>query len=97
MRPGYDRKVPQMRAEITGRRLFVRLISAAVLDQYMRFGGETNRSLAAKVGRSAACIAHLPSRCSVVLQSKGWGRRSRESPEPPSGPFFSRSACRIGN
>lgn len=48
-----------MRTEITERRLFVKLISATVLDQYMKFRQETNRSLAGKVKRSPALIAHL--------------------------------------
>lgn len=43
----------------TERRLLVKLISASVLDQYMKFRGETNRSLAEKIGKSAALIAHL--------------------------------------
>lgn len=44
---------------IERRRLLVKLISSEVLDQYMQFRGETNRSLAAKVGVSTAVIAHL--------------------------------------
>ena len=43
----------------TQRRLLVKLISPQVLDQYMVFRGETNKSLAAKVGKSTATIAHL--------------------------------------
>jgi hypothetical protein len=43
----------------TERRLLVKLISAAVLDQYMKFRGETNRSLAEKINKSPALIAHL--------------------------------------
>jgi len=46
-------------SEQTERRLLVKLISASVLDQYMRFRGETNRGLAQKVGKSAALVAHL--------------------------------------
>lgn len=41
------------------RRLLVKLISPQVLDQYMVFRGESNRSLAKKVGKSASVIAHL--------------------------------------
>ncbi|AZG43484.1 XRE family transcriptional regulator [Gordonia insulae] len=37
----------------------MRLISPQVLSQYMEFRDETNRSLAAKVGRSPSLIAHL--------------------------------------
>lgn len=97
MRLDYDWKVPQMLAEITGRRLFVRLISAAVLDRYMRFRGETNRNLAAKVGRSAACIAHLR-RGARSYCNPGLGPKIERKPRTAFGaPFFSRSACRIGN
>lgn len=45
---------------ITGR-LWMRLISYQVLDQYMEFRAETNRSLAAKAGVSPATISHLRS------------------------------------
>ena len=41
------------------RRLLVKLISPEVLDQYMRFRTETNRSLAAKIGKSTSLVAHL--------------------------------------
>ncbi|MEV5360989.1 hypothetical protein AB0K45_11785 [Micrococcus luteus] len=37
----------------------MKLISAEVMDQYMRFRGETNRSLATKIGKSPALVAHL--------------------------------------
>lgn len=46
-------------AQQTERRLLLKLISAPVLDQYMRFRNQTNRSLAAEVKRSPALIAHL--------------------------------------
>lgn len=39
----------------------MRLISYQVLDQYMEFRDETNRSLAAKAGISPATISHLRS------------------------------------
>lgn len=41
------------------RRLLVRLISHEVLDQYMVFRGQSNRSLGETVGVSTALIAHL--------------------------------------
>ncbi|ETD31506.1 hypothetical protein W823_19105 [Williamsia sp. D3] len=41
------------------RRLLVKLISHQVLDQYMVFREESNRSLAEKVGVSVSVIAHL--------------------------------------
>lgn len=37
------------------------LVSPQVLDQYMRFRGETNRSLAAKAGIGRGIIGHLRS------------------------------------
>lgn len=54
------------------RRLWVRLINRQVLDDYMRFRGETNRSLATKTGGAArhGIIGHLRS-----------GHRSTCSPE----------------
>lgn len=42
-------------------RLWMRLISYQVLDQYMEFRDETNRSLAKKAGISPATISHLRS------------------------------------
>lgn len=45
----------------TAGRLWMRLISYQVLDQYMEFRDETNRSLAAKAGISPATISHLRS------------------------------------
>lgn len=39
----------------------MRLISYQVLDQYMEFRNETNRSLAMKAGLSQATIGHLRS------------------------------------
>lgn len=39
----------------------MRLISYQVLDQYMEFRGETNRSLARKANLSQATIGHLRS------------------------------------
>lgn len=45
--------------ERTERRLLVKLISAPVLDQYMKFRNETNRSLASKIKKSPALVAHL--------------------------------------
>lgn len=45
----------------TTRRLWMQLMSYQVLDQYMEFRGETNRSLAAKAGVSSATIGHLRS------------------------------------
>lgn len=48
-----------MREQSNERRLLVKLISADVFDQYMRFRGQTNRSLASAVKRSPALIAHL--------------------------------------
>ncbi|UYG15800.1 helix-turn-helix transcriptional regulator [Brachybacterium huguangmaarense] len=39
----------------------MRLISYQVLDQYMEFRGETNRSLAKKAGISQATVGHLRS------------------------------------
>ena len=39
----------------------MRLISYHVLDQYMEFRNETNRSLAMKAGLSQATIGHLRS------------------------------------
>lgn len=55
------------------RRVLVKLISPQVLDQYMKFRGETNRSLAIKVGKSPALIAHLR-------------RRARSYCDPEVGP-----------
>lgn len=49
-----------MTTKIKGR-LWMRLISYQVLDQYMEFRAETNRSLAAKAGISPATISHLRS------------------------------------
>ena len=45
--------------EAQPKRVVVRLISAKALDQYMKFRGESNRSLATKVGKSHSLIAHL--------------------------------------
>lgn len=52
------------------RRLVVRLISADALDQWMRFRGESNRSLADKVGKSPALIAHLRRGARTYCDSK---------------------------
>lgn len=49
-----------MTTTITGR-LWMRLISYQVLDQYMEFRDETNRSLARKAGVSQATVGHLRS------------------------------------
>ena len=48
-------------ATLTAGRLWMRLISYQVLDQYMEFRAETNRSLASKAGISPATISHLRS------------------------------------
>lgn len=45
----------------TAGRLWMRLISYQVLDQYMEFRDETNRSLAKKAGISPATVSHLRS------------------------------------
>lgn len=61
-------------------RLWMRLISYQVLDQYMEFRDETNRSLAKKAGISPATISHLRS-----------GRATAVGRPPPA---RSRSRCR---
>lgn len=69
------------------RRLLVRLISHQVLDQYMEFRGESNRTLAEKVSVSTALIAHLRRGARSYCNPK-LGPRIEKALNAPPGSLF---------
>ena len=66
----------------------MRLISPQVLDQYMVFRDESNRTLAEKVGCSTATIAHLRRGARSYCNPKHGPKIEKILNAPPGSLFF---------
>lgn len=77
----------------------MRLISHQVLGQYMDFRGESNRTLAAKVGVSTSVIAHLRRGARTYCDPKVGPRIEKALNAPPGSLFLAEviDDCTVSN
>lgn len=77
----------------------MKLISHQVLDQYMEFRGESNRTLAEKVGVSKSTIAHLRRGARSYCNPKVGPKIEKKLNAPPGSLFLAEviDDCSRGN